>query len=53
MGFYYRQRVRLGKTVRLNLSKRGASLSSRIGPLTVNSRGRVTMRLAKGLTWRL
>jgi hypothetical protein len=52
MGIYFRSRRKLGSNSWLNLSKTGASVSQRLGPLTVNSRGRVTLRLAKGLFWR-
>lgn len=52
MGFYVRKRVRLGKGTWLNISKRGISASKRIGPLTVNSRGRTSVRLGKGIGYR-
>ena len=52
MGFYIRKRVRLGKGSWLNISKRGVSASQRIGPLTVNSRGRTSLRLGKGVGYR-
>lgn len=53
MGLIYRKRIALGKTGTLNLSKSGASVSERVGPVTFNSRRGVTIRLAPGLTWRL
>lgn len=52
MGLIYRRRVRLGRRGWLNLSRRGASASTRIGPVTLTSRGSVWVRLAKGLSWR-
>ncbi|MGO4857669.1 DUF4236 domain-containing protein [Arthrobacter sp. 2MCAF14] len=52
MGFIFRKRVRLGKRSSLNLSKSGGSVSERIGAVTVNSRGRITVRLLPGLTFR-
>jgi len=52
MGFYLRKRVRLGKSSWLNISKRGISASQRLGPFTVNSRGRTNMRLGKGIGYR-
>ena len=52
MGFYIRRRVRLGKGSWLNLSKRGLSLSQKVGPVTVNSRGRTNVRLGKGIGYR-
>jgi hypothetical protein len=52
MGLIFRKTVQLGKTS-VNLSRRGASLSRKLGPLTLNSRGRATVRLGKGFSWRL
>ncbi|MEZ2122908.1 MULTISPECIES: DUF4236 domain-containing protein [unclassified Corynebacterium] len=52
MGLNYRRRTSLGKKTWLNLSKSGASVSRRFGPLTVNSRGRISLRLPGGLNWR-
>ena len=52
MGISYRKRVRTGRGSWLNLSKRGASASMRQGPVTVNSRGRFSVRLAPGLSYR-
>ena len=52
MGFIYRKRIRTGKRSWLNVSKRGVSGSMRVGPFTVNSRGRTSLRLAKGLSYR-
>jgi hypothetical protein len=53
MGLIFRRTVKLGKNTRLNISKGGASVSRRFGPVTVNSRGRIRIRLGKGLSWRL
>lgn len=52
MGFSYRKSVRAGKGRRVNLSKSGASVSQSMGRVTVNSRGRYSIRLAKGLSYR-
>ena len=49
MFIHYRRRSR-GKRAWLNLSKYGVSASGRAGRLTVNTRGRATLRLAKGLS---
>jgi hypothetical protein len=53
MGLVFRKRVRTGKNSWMNLSKSGASISRRSGPVTVNSRGQVRVRLGKGVSWRL
>lgn len=52
MGLYFRRRTRLTRRSWLNWSRSGVSVSHRRGPVTVNSRGRVTVRLARGLGWR-
>ena len=52
MGFYYRKRARVGKNTWLNVSKRGLSVSERVGPFTFNSRGRTSVRLGNGLSYR-
>lgn len=52
MGLSYRRRVRLGKNSWLNVSKSGMSVSRKVGGVTVNSRGRTSVRLGKGLTYR-
>jgi hypothetical protein len=49
---YFRRRLKLGRTLWLNLSKSGVSLSKRVGPLTFNSRRRANVRIAKGFGWR-
>lgn len=52
MAIYLRRRVRLAPGLFLNLSKTGASLTARSGRVTANTRGRVSVRLGRGLTWR-
>lgn len=52
MGLTWRKTVSLGKLAKLNLSKSGPSVSTKLGRVTVNSRGRGSIRLGKGLSWR-
>jgi hypothetical protein len=52
MGFFFRKTVSLGRGRRLNLSKSGASVSQRIGRLTLNSRGSGSIRILPGLSFR-
>jgi hypothetical protein len=50
----FRRSIACGCGTRLNVSKRGASVSCHVRDrVTVNSRGRVSIRLAPGLSWRL
>ena len=52
MPVVWRKSLRVGKRSRLNLSKSGGSLSQRLGPVTVNSRRRASIRLPFGLSFR-
>jgi hypothetical protein len=52
MSFNIRYRVPLGKRFWLNISKSGVSLSARAGRVTVNSRGSIWVRIAKGIFYR-
>ncbi len=52
MGFVFRRSFGLGRGTRLNVSKRGLSVSKRLGRLSVNSRGGYSVRLMKGLSYR-
>jgi hypothetical protein len=48
----YRRRVRLGEHTTGNLSRSGVSFTERFGRVSANTRGRVTVRLGRGLSWR-
>lgn len=52
MGLIFRRRKSLGRGTTLNVSGSGARVSKRTGRVTVNSRGRVSVRLLPGLAWR-
>ena len=52
VGFVFNKRLRLGKGFALNLSKSGASVSKRIGRVTLSSNGRGSFRLFPGLSFR-
>lgn len=53
MGLIWNRRKRVGRGTNVNLSKSGASVSKRVGPVTVSSRGRASVRLGKGLRFKL
>lgn len=53
MGIIFNRRKKVGKGTTLNVSKRSASVSKRVCPLTVNSRGRASVRLGKGLRFKI
>jgi hypothetical protein len=52
MGFVFNRRKRLGKGTTLNISKSGASVSKRKGPISVSSRGKGSVRLGKGIRFK-
>ncbi|MDX6302114.1 MAG: hypothetical protein QOF53_3328 [Nocardioidaceae bacterium] len=52
MGFVVRKSLGLGRGRRLNLSRSGASMSQRLGRVTLTSRGRGSIRLLPGLSYR-
>jgi len=52
MGFVFQRRKSLGKGKTVNVSKSGASVSKKAGRVTVNTRGRGSVRVAKGLSFR-
>src|SRR5262245_47205530 len=52
MSLRYQKRKSLGGGRTLNVSKTGMSVSQRVGPLTLNSRGRGSLRIAPGLSYR-
>ena len=53
MGLIFRKTKKLGKNTRANVTKSGVSVTRKFGPLSINSRGRVTLRLFKGMSWRI
>lgn len=53
MGISFRKRIKLADGTYLNLSKNGVSVSQKVGPATINSRGTTTIRLAPGITYRV
>ncbi len=53
MGLLIRKTLRGPGRSRVHLSTRGVSVSKRIGPLTINSRGHVTLRILPGVSWRI
>jgi hypothetical protein len=52
MGLVFRKRIRLDGSTAANVSGTGASVSKRVGRLTVNSRGRGSIRIMPGLSFR-
>lgn len=52
MGLQYRDKKKIGKNSWINVSKSGASVSTKMGPVTFNSRGGVWVNLPGGMTYR-
>ena len=53
MGLLIRRTLRGPGGSRVQLSGRGVSVSKRCGPITINSRGHVTLRILPGVSWRI
>ena len=53
MGISYRRRFRLGRGTSLNVSNSGVSVSKRVGRVSLNSRGGISIRILPGLVWRI
>ncbi|MGX9348180.1 DUF4236 domain-containing protein [Microbacterium sp. KNMS] len=52
MGWFFRKSKKVGKSTRVNVSGRGASVSKKVGPITISSRGNMSFRLGKGIGFR-
>ncbi|EKX87813.1 DUF4236 domain-containing protein [Corynebacterium durum] len=52
MGITFRKRQKMGKNSWLNVSGSGVSASTKVGPVTFNSRGGLWLKLPGGLTFR-
>lgn len=52
MGLTFSRRKRIDANTTANISKRGVSLTRKAGPISVNSRGKVSIRLGKGFSFR-
>jgi hypothetical protein len=52
MGLIFRKRVKVDDNTSVNLSTSGASVSRRVGRVTINSRGGGRIRIAPGLSFR-
>ena len=53
MGISYRKRIKVGDGVFLNISKRGVSISKKVGNTTINSKGAITINLGNGIIYRM
>ena len=53
MGLIFNRRKTIAPDTYVNVSKGGVSVSKRVGRVTVNSRGRVSIRICKGLRFTL
>ena len=49
MPFTFQKRKKVGKKTTANISKSGVSLSKKAGPVTLNTRGRGSVRIGKGV----
>ena len=52
MGISFRKRIKIGDGTYLNFSKKGISISKKVGKATINSRGTMSINLGNGVTYR-
>lgn len=52
MGLSLKKRIKIGKSTFLNVSKSGLSISQKAGPVTINSRGQISVNLGNGVSYR-
>lgn len=52
MGIVIRKRKKIGQHSYLNISGSGVSISLKQGPITINSKGGITLRLGNGIAYR-
>ena len=52
MAFVFRKRKRVGRRTDAVISNSGLSVSHRRGPITISSRGRGSVRILPGLSFR-
>ncbi|ROP60324.1 DUF4236 domain-containing protein [Curtobacterium sp. ZW137] len=53
MGLLFRRSKKLGRGVSATVTQRGVSVSARKGPVSISSKGHVTILLGKGFSFRL
>ena len=51
MGINFRKTIQITKHLKANISKRGVSFTGKFGPLSINSKGKGSINLFKGLTY--
>ena len=53
MGFNFRKSIKIGKNLKLNISKSGVSTSVKVGNVTHNSKRGTTINLGNGLSYKV
>lgn len=51
MGFQFHKKIKLGKHAWINIGKKGASGSFKIGPITFNTKGKTTVNFGNGVKY--
>ena len=49
MGINFRKTISLTKNIKANISKKGVSFTGKFGPITLNSKGKGSIKLGKGI----
>lgn len=53
MGFIFNRRKTIAKGTTANVSKSGVSVSKKVGRVSVNSRGKASINLGKGIRFKI
>ena len=53
VGLIFRKSLHGPRGTRVNVSRSGVSVSKRLGPFTLSSRGHLTLRIWPGVSWRI
>ena len=49
MGINFKKIINLTNNIKANISKKGVSFTGKFGPITLNSKGRGSIKLGKGI----
>jgi hypothetical protein len=49
VGTNFRKTISLTKNIKANISKKGVSFTGKFGPITLNSKGKGSIKLGKGI----
>lgn len=51
MGLNFYKSIKLGKHLKMNIGSKGVSFTTKVGPVSINSKGKKTINLGNGLKY--